>query len=116
MAQELKPFVDGSFFIKNINQFLQSFEVDFFTFYDKQQLYFYRWDENKLYKAVIDIYSRCEKLLSEHDPEYKDTDEFDIIENIINGIGEVVMNMKNSVSADYDYLPKNDDWKVIYKM
>jgi len=106
---ELKPLIYGSFFIDNIKEFINPFEVEFYTFYDAEEFYFYKWSGEKLYKATVEVTSRYYDIERENDPDYEESgDCYEIT-------GPIVDDMKSGCGADSEYCPKDDDWRVIYE-
>ncbi len=103
---ELEPFISGSFFIDNIVEFTEPFEVEFSTMYDATELYFYKWDGNELSMAVIDYLSKYEGLLQSRSKITKDerNDEYAILNDML-----------ENNSVDKRFRPSKNDWEVIYK-
>ena len=109
---ELEPLIDGSFFIDNVDQFLEPLEVVFYTFYDAEEFYFYKWDGKKLFRASVEVSSRYEELQENDD---HDSDENDDDDDVYSVTGDIVDSVKSSGDVDPDYLPEDDEWRVIYE-
>ena len=48
IPQEIKPYVDGSFFINLAKNNNEKFNIEFITFFDARTFFIYDWDGNCL--------------------------------------------------------------------
>ena len=55
IPQEIKPYVDGSFFINLAKNNNEKFNVEFITFFDARTFFIYDWDGKTLTKIEVEV-------------------------------------------------------------
>jgi hypothetical protein len=60
VPEEIKPYIDGSFFIELAENNHEKFNIEFLTFFDARTFFIYDWDGDTLTKIEVEVASMWE--------------------------------------------------------